>query len=178
MKDTHELIFTSGCTEANNLALSNFPEVKKICSCIEHPAVINVIGEGIIPVDNNGIVNVDYIENYLVENNTKKLLISVMYANNEIGTIQPIQQIAKLAEKYDFIFQLRLDFSTFVITGPSTSTFSTGTNAGGSTNLGGSNTSPATQCLTDTFSVTGSAGSNPPAICGTNTGYHSKFFLS
>ena len=104
LKDTHELIFTSGCTEANNLALSNFPEVKKICSCIEHPAVINVIGEGIIPVDNDGVVNIDYIENYLAENYTKKLLISVMYANNEIGTIQPIQKIAKLAEKYNFIF--------------------------------------------------------------------------
>lgn len=102
--NTHELIFTSGCTEANNLALHNFSDIKKICSCIEHPAVINVIGEGIIPVDNNGMVNIDYIENYLIENNTKKLLVSVMYANNEIGTIQPIQKIAQLAKKYNFIF--------------------------------------------------------------------------
>ena len=54
-----------------------FSEVKKICSCIEHPSILNVIGEGIIPVDNNGIVNIDCIEDYLIENSTEKLLVSV-----------------------------------------------------------------------------------------------------
>ena len=104
LNNTHELIFTSGCTEANNIVLKNFPEYEKICSCIEHPAVINVIGEGIIPVDNQGIVNLDFIENYLTENKGKKILLSIMYANNEIGTIQPIQDIVNLIKHYDVIF--------------------------------------------------------------------------
>jgi len=68
-----------------------------------------------------------------------------------------------------------LDFSTFVITGPSTNTLSTAKQFGGSQMMGdaaGALASPATNCLTDTFSVTGSPGGNPPTICGTNTGYH------
>jgi len=75
-------------------------------------------------------------------------------------------------------FQLRLDFTTFVITGPSTNTLSTAKQFGGSQMMGdaaGVLASPATNCLTDTFSVTGSPGGNPPTICGTNTGYHSKY---
>ena len=87
-------------------------------------------------------------------------------------------RVVKLKNTFSF-FQLRLDFSTFVITGPSTTTHQTGEMVGGSADVkAGKAISPATQCLTDTFSVTGSAGSNPPVICGTNTGYHSKFFLS
>jgi hypothetical protein len=72
-----------------------------------------------------------------------------------------------------------LDFSTFVITGPSTNTLSTAKQFGGSQMMGdaaGVLASPATNCLTDTFSVTGSPGGNPPTICGTNTGYHSKYY--
>lgn len=71
------------------------------------------------------------------------------------------------------ICQLRLDFSTFVITGPNTYTLSslyTG-NGGAVVTEAGMTLSPGTQCMTDTFSVTG-YGSSPPVICGTNTGYH------
>ena len=100
--NSHELIFTSGCTEANNLVLHNFLEFKKICSCIEHPAIINVIGRGIIPVDKDGIVDLKFIEKYFILNN-RKLLLSVMYANNQIGTIQPIQKISHLAKKYNVL---------------------------------------------------------------------------
>lgn len=70
--------------------------------------------------------------------------------------------------------QLRLDFNTFVITGPNTYTILsvyTG-NGGAVTTAAGLLLSPGTQCLTDSFSVTG-YGSSPPVICGTNTGYHS-----
>jgi hypothetical protein len=79
-------------------------------------------------------------------------------------------------------FQLRMDFSTFVITGPSTLTSSIFYNLLGSiaakSNLKiGQVANLATNCLTDTFTVTGSGGYGPPVICGTNTGYHSmKFF--
>jgi hypothetical protein len=68
-----------------------------------------------------------------------------------------------------------LDFNTFVITGPSTMTVSLGLQVGGSMTLAGTvKVSAVTQCQTDTFQVTGSAGGSPPVICGTNTGYHSK----
>ena len=102
LNNSHELIFTSGCTEANNIILNNFDGFKKICSCIEHQSVLNVIGEGIIPVNSNGVIDIQFIEKYLIRNN-KKLLLSIMYANNQIGTIQPIQQIIRLAKKYNFL---------------------------------------------------------------------------
>jgi len=75
-------------------------------------------------------------------------------------------------------FQLRLDFSTFVISGPNTFTQSSVTAVNGAFAPGGiSSESLATQCLTDTFSVTG-VGPSPPLICGTNSGYHSKYILA
>ena len=65
--------------------------------------------------------------------------------------------------------------NTFMIAGPSTVTLSVGYEVGGSTaQAAGKAITLQTQCLTDTFSVTGSAGSNPPVICGTNSGYHGK----
>lgn len=74
-------------------------------------------------------------------------------------------------------FQLRLDFSSFVITGPSTATVSTVKLFSGlpSNSVGGAGVSAAeaTQCLTDTFSVTNPGGNSPPQICGTNTNQHS-----
>ena len=76
-------------------------------------------------------------------------------------------------------YQIRLDFNTFVIAGPSTSTYSTGQETGGSLTFGNGNpVTTYTQCSTDTFSVTGTPGGNPPVICGTNTGYHSKYTTS
>jgi hypothetical protein len=72
------------------------------------------------------------------------------------------------------IFQIRIDFSTFVIAGPSTLTTSTNLQAGGSIAKLGAAVNMATECLTDTFSLTGPGGSVPPVICGTNTGEHSK----
>ncbi len=76
-----------------------------------------------------------------------------------------------------FNLQIRIDFNTFVIAGPSTVTLTTATEVGGSVGgTGGQVISLATQCLTDTFSLTGPAGSVPPVICGTNSGEHSKFY--
>lgn len=73
-------------------------------------------------------------------------------------------------------FQLRLDFNTFVITGPDTRTDSLTVIASGTPTavLAGQPVSTATRCLTDTFSVTSPGGYTPPVICGTNTGQHSK----
>jgi hypothetical protein len=81
------------------------------------------------------------------------------------------KQLLPMSVYYIFL-QIRLDFSTFVISGPSTLTASVAT---GPT---GKEVSFATQCLTDTFSLTGPIGSVPPVICGTNTGEHSTEVLS
>jgi len=72
-----------------------------------------------------------------------------------------------------------MDFNSFVITGPSTVTASAFYNLQGnvvalSALAVGQKASLATNCLTDTFTVTGSGGTTPPVICGTNTGYHSE----
>ena len=62
-----------------------------------------------------------------------------------------------------------------MITGPSTVTLSAGLMVGGSlSTVGGVAYALATQCQTDTFSMTGVPGGTPPVICGTNSGYHSK----
>jgi hypothetical protein len=77
-----------------------------------------------------------------------------------------------------------MDFSTFVITGPNTLTTSIFYNLLGSVAAAsalkiGQTASLATNCQTDTFTVTGSGGYAPPVICGTNTGYHSmRHFIS
>lgn len=72
--------------------------------------------------------------------------------------------------------QLRLDFNTFVITGPSTSSASVGRTQNGviGTNNAFQQVAAKGQCLTDTFMVTNPGGQTPPIICGTNTGDHSK----
>ena len=75
-------------------------------------------------------------------------------------------------------FQIRIDFSTFVISGPNTVTTSIGYEVGGSiATVAGKKISTATQCQTDTFSLTGPGGSVPPVICGTNTGEHGELTL-
>jgi hypothetical protein len=65
-----------------------------------------------------------------------------------------------------------MDFNTFVIAGPSTLTVSLGKETGGSVTTAGTAYNAATNCQTDTFSITGVAGGTPPVICGTNSGYH------
>ncbi len=98
-----EIIFTAGGTEANNLAIegimSQFPEGNIVVSSIEHESVLEPANRykcRIAPVTEKGFVDVDKLEKLIDE---KTVLISVMYANNEIGTIQPIKEIASLIAK-------------------------------------------------------------------------------
>lgn len=104
-----EIIFTGSGTEADNLAirgvLDAFPEKNEIItSAIEHPAVMNTgsylekKGAKVtyVPVDKYGTVDIDFLKNAITP---QTALISVMHANNELGTIQPIEKISKIAKE-------------------------------------------------------------------------------
>jgi len=104
------IIFTGGATEANNLAikgtaLRNPGKGKRlVTSAIEHMSVLNPMKElqkngyklKLIPVDSTGIVDVESLRNSLVEDT---VLTSIMYANNEIGTIEPIKEISEIVHE-------------------------------------------------------------------------------
>ena len=88
-----EIVFTSGGTESDNLAL--FAGGHVVTTTIEHPAVLGAVSEAtLVPVDGRGLVDPDAIRRAL-RPDTK--LISVMHANNELGTLQPLEEIVKIA---------------------------------------------------------------------------------
>jgi len=105
-----EIVFTSGGTEANNLAIRGLVEANEkygkhiITSAIEHSAVKEVCQDlenrgyevTYLPVYEDGIVKIEDVANAVREDT---ILISVMMANNEIGTIQPVEEIGKLVRK-------------------------------------------------------------------------------
>ena len=108
-----EILFTSGGTESNNTILYGIPKLQGshldqnhiITSSIEHEAILQPCKEfeniGIkityLPVDEHGIVNPDDITNSI---NSHTVLVSIMFANNEVGTIQPIKEISEICKKY------------------------------------------------------------------------------
>lgn len=110
-----EIYFTSGGTESDNLAIKGFAYANRkkgnhiITSCIEHPAIINsckaLEKDGFevtyLKVDENGIISLDELKSSIKEST---ILISVMTANNEIGTIQPIDEIGKIAHEHNVKF--------------------------------------------------------------------------
>jgi len=110
-----EIVFTSGGTESNNLAIKgiaykfNHKGNHIITSSIEHPAVLEVCkyleNNGFrvtyLPVDNNGTIDMNSLEDAL---STDTILVSIMHANNEVGTIQPLAEIATLVKNKDIIF--------------------------------------------------------------------------
>jgi cysteine desulfurase len=98
----YQIAFTASGTEANNIALKGFPNHVIITSTIEHPSILNVVGQGLVPVDGNGIITLEAVEKILAHIKGSAL-ISVMHANNEIGVIQPIKELVKLAKKYNAI---------------------------------------------------------------------------
>ena len=99
----NEIIFTAGGTEANNLAIngimSNFPNSNIIISSIEHESVVKPAekySNKSVNINLNGELDIENIEK-LIDDNT--VLISVMYANNEIGLIQPLIKLSKKIKK-------------------------------------------------------------------------------
>ena len=103
-----DIIFTAGATESNNLAIRGTVSAARgrykhiITSCIEHSSVletcVSLEKQGVrvtyVPVDEHGTVCVNSIRNAITDDT---VLISIMAANNEIGTIQPIEEISVLA---------------------------------------------------------------------------------
>ncbi|MCL7416143.1 MAG: cysteine desulfurase [ANME-2 cluster archaeon] len=112
-----EIIFTSGGTESNNIAIRGAVQRKKkkgnhiIISAIEHMSVVNTCKdlqrEGFevttVPVDKDGLVDLERIAQEVTD---QTILISCMYANGEIGTIQPVSDIGAMAREKDIIFHV------------------------------------------------------------------------
>jgi len=110
-----DIIFTSGATESNNLALigaANFYKKKGnhiIISEIEHISILNIVKylekQGFrisrVPVDRFGIVRVDKLEKLITD---ETILISISTASNEVGSIQPTEEISKVAEEKKILF--------------------------------------------------------------------------
>lgn len=111
----NELIFTSGGTESNNFALKGIAFANRhkgnhiIVSSIEHDCILNACKwleeQGFyvtyLPVDQNGIVDLDFLKRAI---NPKTILVSVMFANNEIGTIEPIDEIGAICRERNVFF--------------------------------------------------------------------------
>jgi cysteine desulfurase len=109
--DPSEIVFTGGGTEADNLALRGVAEALEltgrrhvIASAIEHEAILNTLKAltrrgwrvTLVPVDHSGVVAVDAIREAIADDTT---LLSLMHANNEIGTIQPVAEVAAVAHE-------------------------------------------------------------------------------
>jgi len=113
--DPNEVVFTSGATEATNLAIKGVFETYAvkgnhiITTTIEHKAVLDTckhlekLGADVtyLPVDRTGKIDLQQLEEAI---QPTTVLIAVMYANNEIGTIQPVREISKIARKHNVIF--------------------------------------------------------------------------
>jgi cysteine desulfurase len=111
----YEIIFTSGGSESNNLAIKGAAFYCRnkgnhiITSSIEHPAVSEVCKyletQGFritwLPVDETGLVSEDELEKAITQ---ETILVTIMHANNEVGTIQPISRLAAIAGKHGILF--------------------------------------------------------------------------
>ena len=113
----NEIIFTASGSEADNLAIRGIAKAYKhrgkhiITSTIEHPAVkntfIDLMEDGfeitMVPVDENGVMILDEFKKALREDT---ILVSVMHANNEVGSFQPVEEIGKITRERKIIFHV------------------------------------------------------------------------
>lgn len=107
----HEIVFTSGGSESNNMVLKGIVDLRNpanfhiITSAVEHPAIINPllfleelgVGVTVLPVDAFGLVDPEEVARAIKPHTS---LISIMLANNETGTLQPIREISQLAREH------------------------------------------------------------------------------
>jgi cysteine desulfurase len=114
--DPSEIVFTGSGTEGDNVAIRGVAEALEtsgrrhiIVSSIEHEAVLNTVKAlsrrgwrtTLLPVDASGIVSPDELRRALADDT---VLVSIMHANNEIGTIQPVLELAKIAREHPAVF--------------------------------------------------------------------------
>ena len=114
--DPSEVVFTSGGTEADNFALRGVAEAAEptgrrhlISTGIEHEAVLNTLKAlgrrgwkvSLLPVDASGIVSPDALRDAITADTA---IVSVMHANNEVGTVQPIKELAQIARSHGAVF--------------------------------------------------------------------------
>jgi len=114
--DPSEIVFTSGGTEADNFAIRGAAEALEatgrkhlIASAIEHEAVLNTLKAlarrgwktTLLPVDESGVVSPEALRSAITDDTA---LVSVMHANNEIGTIQPVAELAAIARERRALF--------------------------------------------------------------------------
>jgi cysteine desulfurase len=92
-----EIVFTSGGTEANNLAITGTGCMRVLVSAVEHDSVLKAAPDAeIIPVDGNGVIDLAALERMLAAAK-EPTLVSVMFANNETGVLQPVADVVRLA---------------------------------------------------------------------------------
>lgn len=110
-----EIYFTSGGSESDNIAVKGVALANKekgnhiITTKIEHPAILNTcrtlekqgFNVTYLNVNKDGLINLNELEKAITE---KTILISIMFANNEIGTIEPIEQIGRIAKEHNVLF--------------------------------------------------------------------------
>jgi cysteine desulfurase len=110
-----EIVFTSGATESNNLAIKGVAEMYAekgnhiITAATEHKAILDTCKHlekqgcrvTYLPVGQDGLIDPDMLREAITD---KTILITIMYANNEIGVIQPVQEIAKIAKEKGVLF--------------------------------------------------------------------------
>jgi cysteine desulfurase len=110
-----EIIFTSGATESNNLAIKGAAEMYAqkgnhiITAATEHKAVLDTCKRlekhgcrvTYLPVQQNGLVDLDMLKDALTD---KTILVSIMFANNEIGVVQPVREIGRLCHERGILF--------------------------------------------------------------------------
>ena len=106
--EADEIYFTSCGSESNNWVIKNIPANKIITSQIEHHSILNACEAEkrknkeivYLPVTKTGIIESQILRNHL----TRNCLVSIMCSNNEIGTIEPIQDLAYITHQYDSLF--------------------------------------------------------------------------
>ena len=110
-----EIIFTSGATESNNLAIKGIAEMYRekgnhvITQVTEHKAVLDTCKKlerqgfdvTYLPVQEDGLISMDALKAAMTD---KTILVTIMYANNEIGVVQPVQEIGKLCHERGILF--------------------------------------------------------------------------
>jgi len=98
------VVFTSGGTEANNLALGGCGRNHILVSSVEHPSVLECAAhKRLIPVDWEGVVDIAALDQLLLEA-PAPALVSIMLANNETGVLQPVAEAAEIAHRHGALF--------------------------------------------------------------------------